>query len=113
MTGSDVAAAELHLLCALADLEPEEGRCFEAAGRRIAVFRLQDGVFAIDDLCTHGHGYLSEGFVEAGEVECPLHAGRFDIRSGCPRSAPVERPVATYPVEIIDGMVHVRIAPET
>ncbi|HKR88252.1 MAG TPA: non-heme iron oxygenase ferredoxin subunit [Phenylobacterium sp.] len=109
MAGSDVFAAGLFPLCALADLPLEEGRCFEADGRRIAVFRLEDGVFAIGDLCTHGHGALSEGFVEAGEVECPLHAGRFDIRSGRPCSAPVEEPVAAYPVEIIDGVVHVRI----
>ena len=106
---SDVAAGTLHPVCALADLPFEEGRCFEAGGRRVAVFRLDDGVFAIDDLCTHGDGSLSDGFVQAGEVECPLHAGRFDIRSGCPRSTPVDQPVTAHPIEIIDGVVYIRI----
>lgn len=102
----------LHPLCPVEDLVLDEGRAFVVEGRRIAVFRTADGVFAVDDLCTHGDGSLSDGYVEDGEIECPLHAGRFDLRTGCPMSGPVSIPVSCYPVEIVSGMVHVRLVAE-
>ena len=52
----------------------------------IAVFRMGEEIFALHDLCTHGHARLSEGFVENGCVECPLHQGLVDIRTGAPRA---------------------------
>lgn len=81
-----------------------------AAEKPIAVFRLGDEIFALHDLCTHGHARLSEGFVENGCIECPLHQGLFDIRSGAPRCAPVTEAVRSYPVRIIDGEVQIHVA---
>jgi anthranilate 1,2-dioxygenase ferredoxin subunit len=54
--------------------------------------------YALHDLCTHGAARLSDGFVENGCIECPLHQGLFDLASGAPRSAPVTVGVKTYPV---------------
>ena len=100
----------LHPLCPVDDLPKNEGRAFVVAGQPIAVFRLDDGgVYAIDDICTHGQAFLSEGYVEDGMVECPLHAGRFDIRSGCPKSDPVHIAVASYPVSVVNGVAYVLI----
>ena len=42
-------------------------------GRDIAVFRIGDAAYATDNLCTHGHARLCDGFVEGHEIECPLH----------------------------------------
>jgi naphthalene 1,2-dioxygenase system ferredoxin subunit len=58
------------------------------AGRDIAIYTVGDEVYATDNLCTHGHARLSDGFLEGREIECPLHQGSFDIRTGKPVSVP-------------------------
>ena len=81
----------------------------QVAGRDIALFRLGNEVYATDDLCTHGHARLCEGFIEGHEIECPLHQCRFDLRTGAPTCAPATGAVRTYPVRINDGRVFLRL----
>lgn len=81
-----------------------------AADRQIAIFKLSDGVFATDAICTHGNANLCGGFVEDdGQIECPLHQGRFDIRSGKALCEPLEHDLAVHPVRIEGGRVFVQI----
>ena len=62
-----------------------EGRNFEIAGLRIAVFHTRAGqVFATQAECPHKNGPLADGLVGAGEVICPLHAWKFDLSTGEP-----------------------------
>lgn len=75
---------------------------------RIAVFRLEDGFYAISDVCTHEYALLSEGFCEEGRIECPLHQACFDIRSGKALDEPAEIPLATYPTRVEGGVVQFR-----
>lgn len=79
------------------------------AGIAVALFRLDGEVFVLHDLCSHGQARLSDGFVEDGCVECPLHQGLVDIRSGAPRSEPIIDPVRTYPARVVDGRVQVEV----
>lgn len=82
----------------LADLPEGKGRAFTVAGRRVAVFRAEDQLYAIDDTCSHGHASLSLGEFDPDElcVECPLHGSLFDVRTGHPRTLPAFEPVAAY-----------------
>lgn len=90
------------------DQFPEDaGTPVQAGGVAIAMFRLGDELFALRDLCTHGNALLSDGYVEDGCVECPLHQGLFDIRSGAVRCAPLTEPVRTFPVRVVAGRVQV------
>lgn len=84
----------------LADISEGSGRAFDVAGRRIAVFRADDELYAIDDTCSHAEASLSEGEFDPDElcVECPLHGSIFDVRSGRARTLPAFEPVATYKV---------------
>lgn len=66
----------------------------------LALVRLADEFFVIDDLCTHGAASLSEGDIVGGEIECPYHAGRFDIRSGAVTALPCTRALRVYPVRV-------------
>ena len=91
------------------DLWDGAGIAVDAAGLDIALFRLGDAVFATDNLCTHGHARLCEGFIEGDEIECPLHQGRFDLRTGAATCAPVVEAVKTYPVRIEAGRVFVAL----
>jgi nitrite reductase/ring-hydroxylating ferredoxin subunit len=76
---------------------------------KIGLFKLDDGIYAIDDICTHAYALLSNGFQEGCLVECPLHAGFFDIRTGAAQGGPVERNVRRYPVEVRDGLIFVQV----
>lgn len=75
------------------------------AGRDIALYEVEGEVFATDNLCTHGHARLCDGFLEGHEIECPLHQGKFDVRNGRPTCAPVTEAVRSYPVKIEGGRV--------
>lgn len=92
-----------------ADLPDDAGLGVSVAGREIALFRIGAAVYAIDNLCTHDHATLCDGFIEGHEIECPLHQARFDLRTGEATCAPATEPVRTYPVRIEAGRVRLAI----
>ena len=71
----------------------------DVAGYGVALYRIDDEFFATDSMCTHATALLSEGYVEDGCVECPLHQGRFDIRTGKAMCAPVTVDLRTHAVK--------------
>ena len=79
-----------------------EGRpeVFDVEERKIAVYRLDDGFYAIDDICTHDGGPLAEGEVEGDQVICPRHGARFSIKTGAALTFPAITPVDCYPVRV-------------
>ena len=79
------------------------------AGRDIAVYTVGDAVYATDNLCTHGHARLCDGFLDGHEIECPLHQGKFDVRNGQPTCDPVTDAVRSYPVKIEGGRVFLQL----
>lgn len=82
---------------------------FAAGGRRIALYHLEDdGWRASDDCCTHGRARLTEGWLDGCEVECPLHAGRFDLNTGAGLGAPIVDDLVLYEVRLdgADVLVH-------
>jgi 3-phenylpropionate/trans-cinnamate dioxygenase ferredoxin subunit len=99
MVWHDVASAE--------SFEPDTPKVLEVGDVRIAVFQLDDGFYAISDICTHEYALLSEGFCEGGKVECPLHQACFDIRTGRALDDPAEIDLQTYPTRVLDGLVQV------
>ena len=89
------------------DVPVESGYQVKIPGRPpIGVFRLGDNFYAIDDTCTHGNFSLCEGLIFDGQVECSLHAGAFDIRTGEATEIPCVIPLKTYPVTVKDGKVY-------
>ncbi len=90
-------------------LHENDGTYVEVEGNRIALFNLDGEIYAIDNDCTHVGGPLSLGRVKDGEVECPWHGSRFDIRTGEVRLFPAKEDVATYQVRITGDDVEVEI----
>jgi len=78
-------------------------------GRDIALYAVGDAVYATDNLCTHGHARLCDGFLDGHEIECPLHQGKFDVRDGRPMCEPAVDPLRSYPVKIEGQRVFVRL----
>jgi 3-phenylpropionate/trans-cinnamate dioxygenase ferredoxin component len=93
-------------VCALSDLPAGEATRV-LAHVPVAVFNADGELFAIDDTCSHQDASLSEGWLEGCEVECPLHAACFDLRTGEPTGPPAKRPVRTYPTQVRDGVIYV------
>ncbi|TKR53297.1 non-heme iron oxygenase ferredoxin subunit [Allopusillimonas ginsengisoli] len=77
--------------------------------KEIALYRVGDEVFATDNLCTHGQARLCEGYQEGYEIECPLHQGRFDVRSGKALCAPLTSDIKVYPVRLVDERISIDI----
>ncbi|WP_052283274.1 non-heme iron oxygenase ferredoxin subunit [Kluyvera genomosp. 1] len=79
-------------------------------GLDIALYRTEEGVFASDNLCSHGNARLSDGFLEDGEIECPLHQGRFCIKTGNALCSPLTQGVTVYPVQIDGEQVYLKLS---
>ncbi|WP_316149418.1 non-heme iron oxygenase ferredoxin subunit [Cupriavidus sp. BIC8F] len=86
----------------LSDVPQDDVIAVAVQGQEIALYGVDGDVYATDNICTHGHARLCEGFLEGHEIECPLHQGRFDIRDGAAKCAPLTESIRTYPVRI-DG----------
>ena len=95
-------------VAALADLADDAALPAKLGNRRIALYRLDGKIYALDDVCTHALALLSQGFIENGAVECPLHGARFDIATGRCLMPPATVDLRTYAVRIEDGEVFVR-----
>lgn len=99
-----MTATDLTRLCATDELSEDEPLRVEVGDMAYAVFRVGDDYFVTADLCSHGPGSLSEGFVVNGcEVECPFHQGRFDLRSGAPTYPPCEVAIRVWDAILRDG----------
>ena len=96
-------------LIALSNVPADDVTAVSAAGRELAIYGVDGTVFATENLCTHGHARLCDGFLDGHEIECPLHQGKFDVRSGKAMCAPLTTDVRTYPVKIEDGYVFVEM----
>ena len=79
------------------------------AGHEIALYEMDGALFATDDICTHAYAKLSDGWMEKGEIECPLHAGRFDIKTGKATAPPCIDDVKTYPVRLVGDEIQVKL----
>lgn len=82
----------------------------EMDGEPIAIYRIGDEVFATHGICTHAFAYLADGIVEDGKIECPVHQGLFDVRTGRALCAPLTEDLPTYAVKLEGGDVYVDMA---
>ena len=89
-------------IAATGQLQDDEVMPVLVGETRIALYRSGGAFFATDNVCTHAFALLSDGFLEDGCIECPLHQARFDIRTGKALCAPATQDLRTYPVKV-DG----------
>jgi naphthalene 1,2-dioxygenase system ferredoxin subunit len=97
-------------IASIDDVPEGEMIAVNADGRKLALYHLETGEFCVtDNVCTHEFALLTDGCLEGYEIECPLHAGRYDIRSGKGLCTPIERDLGTYLVEVHDGDIYVLV----
>ena len=89
------------------DLQPGEMMYVEVGDDPVCLINLDGAFYALSDICTHQEASLSDGEIVGDEIECPLHGGAFDIRTGQPAAFPVVVPVETYRVRVVGDEVQV------
>lgn len=77
------------------------------AGRDLAIACTPEGVFALEDRCSHAEARMSEGRLRGCRLTCPMHGAAFDVRDGRVLGRPASEPLRTFPVRIEEGFVEV------
>ena len=90
-------------------IEEEDLIRFDHGDRTLCIYRLSDGFYATDGICTHETVHLEDGLVMDDEIECPMHQGVFNIKSGEAISPPACDDLKTYPVKVDNNKIFVKI----
>ena len=77
--------------------------------RQFAVFHTETGIHVTAALCSHAGADLCQGYFADHRIECPLHQGLFDVRTGAAIGAPATRPIRRFPARVAGDMVQIQI----
>jgi len=80
----------------------------DAEGVDVVVFKLDDGFYALEDVCTHDGAEIASGIVEGNEIICPRHGARFCIKTGQVKCAPAYEDIEQFEIKIEAGRVKLR-----
>jgi hypothetical protein len=106
----ETAMAEWVRVAAKADVAEGKALGVKVSGKEIAIYHLAGGEFcATDNICTHEYALLTEGWLEGGCIECPLHAAQFDCRTGKALSAPADEDLKVFKVKIEGDNIMVEV----
>lgn len=75
----------------------------------VALYNIGGEIYATHNICTHAHALLSDGWLEGDIIECPLHGGRFEVKTGKGLGPPIPCDVKTLPVRIEGNAVQVNV----
>lgn len=92
------------------NMDVEDILRFDHGDKTYCIYKLEDGFYATDGVCTHESVHLEDGIVMDGEIECPMHQGIFNIKSGEAISPPACVDLKTYPVKIENDKVYIKIS---
>jgi nitrite reductase/ring-hydroxylating ferredoxin subunit/DMSO/TMAO reductase YedYZ heme-binding membrane subunit len=91
-------------VCAVQDIEDSRAKIFCVDKERIAVYRHENKLYAIHNVCKHQGGPLGEGKILDGCITCPWHGYQYLPQNG-QSPPPFKEKVNTYDVKIIDNKV--------
>jgi naphthalene 1,2-dioxygenase system ferredoxin subunit len=77
--------------------------------QEVALYNVKGEIYATDNLCSHAYAFLTDGWMDGEEVECPLHAGRFEIKTGKGLGPPIPCDVKSFPVRIEGDKIQVKL----
>jgi nitrite reductase/ring-hydroxylating ferredoxin subunit len=92
-------------VCAQADIAPETVQAFDVGDKRLAVFNIGGKYYVTDNECTHASASLADGMLDGDVIECAVHMGAFDVRTGAVKAPPCEVALRTYKVVLQGGDV--------
>ncbi|MER8759770.1 non-heme iron oxygenase ferredoxin subunit [Mesorhizobium sp. M0976] len=97
------------ILCAVTDLQEDAVTPVEIDDRRIAIYLIDNKVYATTNVCSHAFALLSDGWLEGTLIECPLHGAQFEITSGEVVQGPADCPITVFETKVESGQVLVRL----
>ena len=102
-----MAGQEWHRVASAQDIAKGKTLCVDVDGREVLLCHTGDGVFAVDNLCTHAAARLCEGKLKGHRILCPLHGAAFDVRDGSALTRPASIALATYQVRVEEDAISV------
>lgn len=98
-------------VCSLEEIPSGTVRKVTIGNVDVAVVRIDDAVYALSDICSHGSVSLSGGEVwcDEMELECPKHGSTFSLITGVPSTLPATQPVDVFDATVIEGKVVVTV----
>lgn len=83
----------------------------EVKDRLVVLIHAAGHWYALDDVCTHDGGPLSEGPIDpaGGTIACPRHGAKFDIKTGAALTMPATQPTVAHEVKVEGDQVFVRL----
>ena len=100
---------ELVPVIALDELDGRKLAAFDVIGKRIAIAKVDDALYAFGDTCTHQGCSLAGGELDGATVTCPCHGSQFDVTTGQVVRGPAQEPVRSYPVRLEAGALEVEV----
>jgi len=98
-------------ICKIADLNEKQGKRFLVNDVDIAVFKVDDEIFVLNNVCPHQHtALIYDGFIEDGCVVCRAHGWMFNLKTG--RQPTGAKGLDSFPVSIIDDEVYALVKPK-
>lgn len=79
-------------------------------GVKVLVCQVEGRFYAVHDRCSHARETLHKGTLVGHQVRCPLHGGRFNVRTGACEGPPAINPIQTFPLMLERGRVHVDVS---
>jgi nitrite reductase/ring-hydroxylating ferredoxin subunit len=103
--------AEFHTVARTDEIGPGEMTYVEVGpnDEPVVLINLDGEFFALDDCCPHEEASLSDGTIMGDELECPLHGGAVEIRTGEPAAFPVVTPARKYTVRVVGEEVQIAL----
>ena len=98
-------------VCPLDELAPGESKIVHTGLLAVCVYNIDGELYSLEDRCSHDDGPLCEGDWDQDtcRVVCPRHGATFDLATGAALTLPAYQPVEVYPVQIVDGVIHVDV----
>lgn len=103
-------ANEFHFACKKSEISDGQKLLVEVDESLVILFQVGDDYHAIDDVCTHDGGTLSDGELVGCEIECPRHGAKFDICSGKALTMPATQDTVAHKVKLEGDDVMVQLA---
>ncbi len=97
-------------VASVAEVDAEGGLIGRVVGgMALALFAVEGAYYATEDMCSHGQARLSQGWLDGHLIECPLHQGLFDIRTGEAKGPPCTKPIRVFETRVDGGALFVRL----
>ena len=103
--------SEFLKVASAADFADPDRKLVEVDDRLVVLVHVGGKFYALDDVCTHDGGPLSDGQIDTGDctIACPRHGAKFDLATGAAMTMPATKPTVAHEVKVDDGQVLVRL----